>query len=48
MAAEDKTILIKIEVQEAQAKFKPYKKYFESRFMDIPTVDTDALYTYYA
>lgn len=35
-------------LQEAQAKFKPYKKYFEARFMDIPTVDTDALYTYYA
>lgn len=32
-------------LKEAQAKFKPYKKYFESRFMDIPTVDTDALYT---
>lgn len=34
-------------LQEAQAKFKPYKKYFESRFMDIPLVDTSALYTYY-
>lgn len=32
-------------LQEAQAKFKPYKKYFESRFMDTVTVDTTALYT---
>jgi hypothetical protein len=31
-------------LQEAQVKFRPYKKYFEERFMDIPTVDTSALY----
>jgi hypothetical protein len=30
---------------EAQVQFKPYKKYFEERFMDIPTVDTTALYS---
>lgn len=29
---------------EAQSMFKPFKKYFEERYMDIPTVDTTALY----
>jgi hypothetical protein len=33
---------------EAQTMFKPYKKYFEERYMDIPTVDTTVLYTTYA
>lgn len=29
---------------EAQTRWKPFKKYFESRQMDIPTVDTTSLY----
>lgn len=29
---------------EAQLKFRPYKKYFEERFMPLITVDTTALY----
>lgn len=32
---------------EARTKFKPYKKYFEERYMDIPVVDTTVLYTVY-
>jgi hypothetical protein len=35
-------------LQEAQAKFKPYKKYFEDRYMDDVPVDTTALYSTYA
>lgn len=31
-------------LQEAQAEFMPYKKYFEERYMDIPVVDTTYLY----
>jgi hypothetical protein len=32
-------------LSEAQVKFRPYKKYFEERFMPIVTVDTTALYS---
>lgn len=32
-------------LQEAQAEFMPYKKYFEERWSDIPVVDATALYT---
>lgn len=35
-------------LSEAQAKFKPYKKYFEERFMPIPQVYTSVLYDDYA
>jgi hypothetical protein len=35
-------------LSEAQAMFRPFKKYFEERYMDIPTVDTSALYATYA
>ncbi len=31
-------------LSEAQTKFIPYKKYFEERFMPIPSVATDILY----
>jgi len=31
-------------LSEAQVKFRPYKKYFEERFMPIVTVNTSALY----
>lgn len=34
-------------LQEAQAMFRPYKKYFEERYMDIPIVDTTILYSVY-
>lgn len=34
-------------LSEAQAMFRPYKKYFEERFMEIPEVDTTVLYTTY-
>lgn len=34
-------------LQEAQAMFKPFKKYFEERYMDIPVVDTTVLYSTY-
>jgi hypothetical protein len=34
-------------LSEAQAEFLPYKKYFEERFMPIPTVSCDALYSVY-
>jgi len=34
-------------LQEAQAMFRPYKKYFEERYMPMPTVDTTALYSLY-
>lgn len=33
-------------LSEAQIKFKPYKKYFEERFMPTVTVDTTAMYSY--
>lgn len=32
---------------EAQAEYRPYKKYFEERFADIPVLDTTALYANY-
>ena len=32
-------------LQEAQAEFMPYKKYFEERYMNIPVVDHSILYT---
>lgn len=32
-------------LSEGQTKFRPYKKYFEERYMPIPQVETDALYS---
>jgi hypothetical protein len=34
-------------LSEAQDKFKPYKKYFEERYMPTVTLDTTALYSVY-
>jgi hypothetical protein len=34
-------------MQEAQAEFLPYKKYFEERFSDMPVLDTTSLYADY-
>lgn len=34
-------------LSEAQSKFLPYKKYFEERYMEIPSVNTSAMYTVY-
>jgi hypothetical protein len=34
-------------LSEGQVKFLPYKKYFEARYMPIPTVATSAMYSTY-